>query len=68
MDVQGQGLMERIAHFLVLSIARVETVTLLMGHVLIVLMDTREPSAIKSAVITLMVRDVVTSVANAMGG
>lgn len=46
-DVQGQGLMERIVHYLALSIARGKTVTLLMGHALFVLMDTQEPSAIK---------------------
>lgn len=46
-DVQGQGFMERIVHYLALSIARGKTVTFLMGHALFVLMDTQEPSAIK---------------------
>lgn len=68
MDVQGQGFMEKIVHYLALSIARGKTVTLLMGHALFVLMDTQEPSAIKSAVITHMVRNVETGVANAMEG
>lgn len=46
-DVQGPGFMEKIVHYLALSIARGETVTLLMEHALFVLMDTQEPSAIK---------------------
>lgn len=39
--------MERVVHYLALSIASGKTVTLLMGHALFVLMDTQEPSAIK---------------------